>query len=522
MFAAGLLLALSSPVIQAGDWPSAGGPNNTYVVESRTSDAPSSFSVARNENILWSMDLPEGGQSGIAVVGDKIFLTVLKPVTEEEWQKNQRRCKARRDIVGLCIDAKTRTILWQKELKGSAAGPSLYSFSDASTPTPMADEKHVWFYAASGAIACLDHSGKVQWEYQWKPITKLDKVGFPFNKQYEPLMSGDLVYNVEPYYEKDGKRTYGWNHVFAYDKLTGKRQWVSEGALTHYNTPFISQTFKGGDGILIGRGGHHRVPEKPIGYSMIDAQTGKSLWEYADNVHSLYNASFNDQYAIRMSEKSHVCLLDPKDGKLLKKISLLENVDALIYDSEKKELVQHKNIDLGKDKKMNVFPAWFSNLLMGDKLFFMCFESGRHNKRAGPKHSFGRVDLVTGKVEYLQVPTTMTGDTKTYNQSILSDTTNHLGLDLAGDARSKRDGWHWLFNGNPIAVNGKIYYTLMNGRVYVFDATTERFDQSALLSVSDLGVAGKTWSLNTPSFAGGRLYHRTLKQLICIGKKVPK
>ena len=113
----------------------------------------------------------------------------------------------------------------------------------------------------------------------------------------------------------------------------------------------------------------------------------------------------------------------------------------------------------------------------------------------------------------------MNGQSKIYNESILSSTKNHRGFEIDGDKRSRRDGWHWLFNGNPIAVNGKIYFTLMNGRVYVIDAKAKNFDESALLSVSDLGEAGKTWSLTTPAFAGGKLYHRTLKQVICIGKK---
>ena len=98
----------------------------------------------------------------------------------------------------------------------------------------------------------------------------------------------------------------------------------------------------------------------------------------------------------------------------------------------------------------------------------------------------------------------------------MANTVNNAKLDIAGDKRSKRDGWSWVFNGNPIAVNNKIYFTLQNGRVYVFDASAEKFDLSALLSVSDLGEAGKSWSLNTPSFANGKLYHRNLKQLICI------
>jgi hypothetical protein len=62
-----------------------------------------------------------------------------------------------------------------------------------------------------------------------------------------------------------------------------------------------------------------------------------------------------------------------------------------------------------------------------------------------------------------------------------------------------------------------IYFTTMLGTVYCIDTTAPQFDEHALVSVNDLGPLGETWSVNTPSFANGKLYHRTLKALICIG-----
>jgi len=40
---------------------------------------------------------------------------------------------------------------------------------------------------------------------------------------------------------------------------------------------------------------------------------------------------------------------------------------------------------------------------------------------------------------------------------------------------------------------------------------------TALISISDLGPAGETWTLSSLSFSNGRLYARTLKELICLG-----
>ena len=56
----------------------------------------------------------------------------------------------------------------------------------------------------------------------------------------------------------------------------------------------------------------------------------------------------------------------------------------------------------------------------------------------------------------------------------------------------------------------------MCGQVQVIDGQAETFDERALVSLNDLGTFGETWSVNTPSYVGGRLYHRTMKELICI------
>jgi hypothetical protein len=44
-------------------------------------------------------------------------------------------------------------------------------------------------------------------------------------------------------------------------------------------------------------------------------------------------------------------------------------------------------------------------------------------------------------------------------------------------------------------------------------------DESAIVAINDLGPSGETWTLNSISYANSRLYHRTAKELISIGKK---
>ncbi len=61
----------------------------------------------------------------------------------------------------------------------------------------------------------------------------------------------------------------------------------------------------------------------------------------------------------------------------------------------------------------------------------------------------------------------------------------------------------------------------MCGKVQVVDGKADRFDEHALVSFNDLGKLGETWSVNTPSYSDGRIYHRTMRELLCIEPETP-
>ena len=57
----------------------------------------------------------------------------------------------------------------------------------------------------------------------------------------------------------------------------------------------------------------------------------------------------------------------------------------------------------------------------------------------------------------------------------------------------------------------------MLGITYVINSRAIALDEHALLGVNDLGQLGETWSLNSISYHQGKLYHRSLKEVVCIG-----
>jgi hypothetical protein len=467
------------------------------------------WSVTKNENIRWRTPLPETGQSGIAVAQGRLFLTTMRPVSAQDKKDGT-------DIVGYCLDAKTGKILWSVPLAGDAENesPYAYSFSDSSTPTPVTEGKYVWFVNASGRIVCCDFSGTILWERVWKPT-----IGRPFNKQFEPILHGDWLLNLEPRDMSDPKREKDpWNYIQALDKKTGKVVWVSEDALTHYNTP-IKNKGKDGWSLLIGRGGYHDVPEAPIGLSLISLEkgnrAGKMLWRYAGTGKALYNMHWDAKlaYWIDLDKAIHT-ILDARTGAVLRQQPLDTNADWRRWDNASKQYFLETGVNF-KERGITVFPAWFTNIPHAQWHYFLCFsnpEPAYGIGPCGPMHCVGRVHLTTGKVEYLELPVAP----GVYSKTLTSSTVNSRGVDVMSDPRSRRDGWHWAFLGSPIAIGKYLLWTTMLGVTYVLDGEAPVLDARALVSVNDLGAIGETWSLNTPTHHNGLLYHRTMKEVVCI------
>ena len=208
-----------------------------------------SWSVRRSKNILWKVPLEETGQSGIIKVKNRLYLSIMKPVYKKGIKQGA-------DIVALCYDANTGKKIWSRDIKGSLKSLYMYGFSNSSSPTPVSDGKNVYFINASGKVVCFDLEGTEIWSRAWKPISRIGKVNYPFNKQYEPILYKNILLNVEPIYEDDNEgRLTNHHYLIALDKLTGKVLWKSQDSLGHYNTPVMGFTKDKKPAILISRVG---------------------------------------------------------------------------------------------------------------------------------------------------------------------------------------------------------------------------------------------------------------------------
>jgi outer membrane protein assembly factor BamB len=527
-------------------WPQAAGPNGTWC--DSTAVAPVRWSVTQNEHIRWRTPLPNGGQGGIAVATKTIFLATFPEQDEKAKRMNNT-------VLGHALDRATGKWLWSVTLSGGRPSPQLYAFSDSTSWSPICDDQHVWFFNSSGEMGCWDHSGKEIWRRQFR--TQPDR--YPFNRQCEPILFGDVLITVEP----KGKDEPGydatkddWNYLHAIDRMTGKVRWIAADACTSYCTPCFGHLPDGRPAVLQSRGGPHGVPETPIGLTMTSlaaGEEGSTVWRFTPEAMAgapldgttymaLYNNVWDSSYAYwfrHAPEESHL-VIDIKTGKLVREQSLVQHVDVRPWDKDRLKYSVHMDVllrdvpdpayPLKAGEVLHVLPQWHTNAVANGYHWFLCSTNNRRNGHApkghsGPSHCLGRVAIETGKVEYLELPVGVerkpgAPDTFIYGRSLRTKPLDNQGRDVAAEDRSRTDGWEInAFFPTPIVLGDKLYISVLLGLTYVIDTKAAVLSEKALIAVNDLGPIGETWSLSGPSYADGILYHRSVKEVVAVDGK---
>jgi hypothetical protein len=153
--------------------------------------------VTTGENIRWIMPLPDTGHSGIAVLGNKLFLTCFRTLkAEDNGPKGTWVSKSQ----GHCLSAVTGKILWSCDLPGRRPNQVNGTFTDSTTPTPVTDCKHVWFVNAGGFMACHTLEGERVWVKEFEVRTKHSP------KQFQPFVHRKNFYYAMMRDASDPKR----------------------------------------------------------------------------------------------------------------------------------------------------------------------------------------------------------------------------------------------------------------------------------------------------------------------------
>ena len=476
------------------DWGQASGPNGNFITEGK---APASFSVARDEGVLWRVPLPNTGQGSVVVSKGRVFVASHAP-TDGDAETGSL-------IIGQCFDAETGKELWRRELPGTRTTDLSSLFSDNTAASPVSDGERVCFINVGGSMKCFDYNGNELWSKQWVPF------GRHHSRQHEPILHDGkvIVVRVKPsdldpkVTTKAGAKPLGrdrayWTWLHAYDMKTGELAWTGESGTSIHTTPLLGKSTQT---ILTARGGGHQPPEEPYGISLLNAADGKTIWDLPLKGYvSHQNGVSNSDLAAQFVGNNHVTI-DLKTGKIRDKVSVLEGVQIC------RQIDGKYQIESGQKLKASKKPFTYqTNLLAGDYHYFRSFSGFR----------IGRVNVKTGKVEYLEVPVQVVQGKANWTKALPNDMRNAKGFLATSDKRNAGSGWGHCSAASPIVVGEHLYMPTMIGMVYVLKWNAPILDEKALVSISDLGPAGKTWSLSSLSFSNGRIYARTMKELICI------
>jgi hypothetical protein len=501
-FSAAVLLLFCSCTV-AADWPQAAGPNGNFVVEGKAADQ---FSAATGQHVIWRSPLPNTGQGTPIVSNGRVFVTSHETITQDTETGSL--------ILGLCFDAKTGKELWRREIPGTRVTDLSSLFSDNTAASPVSNGRSVLFTNVGGTLRSFDFDGNEQWTYKWGPF------GRHHARQHEPILhDGHVILMQVPRADltpdittKAGAHPLGrgkefWTHLQAFDLQSGKRNWIAKAGTSCHSTSLIGRTADGTTAILTGRGGGHQPPEEPYGISLVSADDGKTIWDLPIKGYASHqSSSWNKDVACLFAGREHLTV-DMRTGEIRNRVSVAEGVT--IHRHTK---AGYKTETSQKLKKARSPLTKQANCLVGNYHYF----------RVHDEFLIGRVDIRDGSVEYLQVPVQVirrdgVEDEVHWTGPLKNDMKNADGFVATQDKRNAGSGWGHVSAASPIVVGENIYIPTMIGMVYVLEWNAKTLDEKALVSINDLGPAGETWSLSSLSFSDGRLYARTLKELICLG-----
>ena len=266
-----LWLSLITAAAPAANWPSWRGPHNDGTCDE--TGLPLKWSAT--DNVAWSAELPDRGNSTPIVWGDKLFVT-------QAVEKEGRRLL-------LCFDKKTGKKLWEAGTTYKEDEPT-HGTNPHCSGSPVTDGERVVVNFASAGVFCFDLNGKELWHrdlgtvhHIWgngtSPVLANGLCYLNFGPGTQSVLyalnpkTGETVWkHDEPKREAPGNKDYygSWSdplprdidgkaqllvnwplRVCAVDAKTGEEIWTCEGInQLVYTSPLLS------DGVVVAMGGY--------------------------------------------------------------------------------------------------------------------------------------------------------------------------------------------------------------------------------------------------------------------------
>jgi outer membrane protein assembly factor BamB len=267
-----LFLSCTGVNAAAQNWPGFRGANASGVADGTR--PPTTWSVAKAQNIRWQTTVPGLSHASPIVWGNKVFLiTAISNDPKSNFIAKDKGIDLATDEAKhtwriYCLDKTTGRIIWDKTAYEGVPRAKRHVKATQANSTPATDGKYVVALFGSEGLNCYDVNGKLLWTKDLGVLNPglWDDPSSSWGHSSSPVIHGDLVI-----VQADG---HAQSFIAAFDLRSGKQTWrVERGEITSWTTPTINATAKRTE--LIANGGRYIRGYDPL--------TGKELWRFADS-----------------------------------------------------------------------------------------------------------------------------------------------------------------------------------------------------------------------------------------------
>jgi outer membrane protein assembly factor BamB len=257
-----LVVAATSALTAAADWPQFRGPGSAGVVEDQ--QVPESWS--KTENVAWTTPIPGLGWSSPIIAHGHVYLTSVISSKDVEPPKKglyfggeRPAPKDEHRAMLYAVDLKTGKIAWEREVWRGIPPFSRHLKNSFASETPAADGERVYAYFGQLGLFCFDKAGKPLWSRKLEPVN----TRYGWGTASSPVLDENRVYFVN---DNDTK-----SYLTALDKKTGAVIWtVERDEKTNWATPYIWK-----------HDGHAEIITPGTGKTRSYDLDGKLLWEFS-------------------------------------------------------------------------------------------------------------------------------------------------------------------------------------------------------------------------------------------------
>jgi outer membrane protein assembly factor BamB len=256
-------LAMSADA--GNSWGSFRGPEGNGV---STEKHPEAWSM--ESNLAWSVEVPGGGWSSPVIAGDKVFVTTAVAADGTRPKGfGAGVASMRSHFMGKapttpfsfevhCMSLKDGSLLWKQQVVSKKPPHKIHPSNSYATESPVTDGERVYaYFAAVGAIACIDGNGEQLWQKELGAYRTSSDFGSG---------SSLAIHDGMVFVQCDNEEK---SFLIALDGKTGKEVWKSDRrGRTSWSSPIIWKNSQRTELIVCGAGN----------VSAYDPSSGAQLW----------------------------------------------------------------------------------------------------------------------------------------------------------------------------------------------------------------------------------------------------